>query len=199
MSLYFIEDSSGEEQQGILKVKREGQRHPSNWRRNSVWREVMPSAKLTSAANSSVHTLVSLPKSLGLRCNMAFNFSRPSSLNIGRVVFGRREPISKAATPRLLKATMALRTVCSSQPRNPSIRGAISPRALDKMIWLRLTLNGLEDRNPLVRICRSSSLNSRTKIGFLILSTILLPQISLSVLRYIRSNSTTQYRKYVLK
>ena len=145
-----------------------------------TWREVMPSAKLTSAANSSVHTLVSLPKSLGLRCNMAFNFSRPSSLKIGRVVFGRREPISKAATPRLLKATMALRTVCSSQPRNSAIRGALSPRALDKMIWLRLTVNGLEDRNPLVRLCRSSSLNSCTKISFLIPSTISLTRISLS-------------------
>ena len=117
-----------------------------------TWREVMPSAKLTSAANSSVHTLFSLPKSLGLRCNMAFNFSRPSSLNIGRVVFGRREPISKASTPRSLKATMALRTVCSSQPRNSAIRGAFSPRALDKMIWLRLTVNGLEDRNPSFRL-----------------------------------------------
>jgi hypothetical protein len=64
-----------------------------------IWRAVMPSAKLTSAANSSVHTLVSLPKSLGLRCNRAFSCSRPSSLNIGRIVFGRREPISKAAIP----------------------------------------------------------------------------------------------------
>ena len=143
-------------------------------------REVMPSAKLTSAANSSVHTLVSLPKSLGLRCNRAFNFSRPSSLNIGRVVFGRREPISRAATPRSLNATMALRTVCSSQPRNSAIRRALSPRALDRMIWLRLTVNGLEDRKPLVRLCRSSSFNSRTKFGFLMPSTISLPRISLS-------------------
>jgi len=180
MSSYFIEDSSGEEQQGILKVKREGQRHPSNWRRNSVWHEVMPSAKLTSAANSSVHTLVSLPKSLGLRCNRAFNFSRPSSLNIERLVFGRRDPISKAATPRLLKATMALRTVCSSQPKNSAIRSALSPRALDRRIWLRLTVNGFEDRNPLVSLCRSSSVNSRTKIGFFIPSNISLPRISLS-------------------
>lgn len=145
-----------------------------------TWREVMPSAKLTSAANSSVQTLVALPKSLGLRCNRAFNFSRPSSLKIGWVVFGRRDPISKAATPRLLKASMALRTVCSSEPRNSAIRAAFSPRALDRMIWLRLTVNGLEDRIPLVKLCRSSSVNSRTKINFLIPSTISLPRISLS-------------------
>jgi len=145
-----------------------------------TWREVMPSAKLTLAANSSVHTLVSLPKSLGLRCNRAFNFSSPSSLNIRRVVFGRREPISRAATPRSLKATIALRTVCSSQPRNSAIRGAFSPRVLDRRIWLRLTVNGFEDRNPLVRLWRSSSLKSRTNIGFFIPSTISLPRISLS-------------------
>jgi hypothetical protein len=41
-------------------------------------------------------------------------------------------------------------------------------------------VNGLEDRNPLVRLCRSSPLNSRTNIGFLIPSTISLPRISLS-------------------
>jgi len=145
-----------------------------------TWREVMPSAKLTSAANSSVQTLVSLPKSLGLRCNIAFNFSRLPSLNIGRVVFGRREPISRAATPRSLNPTMTLRSVWSSQPRNSAIRGAFSPRALDKMIWLLLTVNGLEDRKPLVRLCRSSSLSFRTKIGVLIPSTISLPRISLS-------------------
>ena len=143
-------------------------------------RAVMPSAKLTSAANSSVHTLVSWPKSLGLRCNIAFNCARPSSLNIGRTVFGRREPIFSAASPRALKATMALRTVWSSQPRNSEIRGTLSPRALDRMIWLRLTVNGLEERKPWVSLWRSSSVNSRTKIGFLIPSTISLPRISLS-------------------
>ena len=132
-----------------------------------TWREVMPSANLTSAASSSVHTLVSLSKSLGLRCNRTFNFSRPSSLNIGRLVFGRREPISKTAAPRSLKATMALRTVCSSQPRNSAMRGALSPRALDRMIWLRLTVNGSDARKPSLSFWRSALLNSRTKIGFL--------------------------------
>jgi hypothetical protein len=41
-------------------------------------------------------------------------------------------------------------------------------------------VNGLEDRKPLVRLCRSSSFNSRTKFGFLMPSTISLPRISLS-------------------
>jgi len=143
-------------------------------------RAVIPSAKLTSATNSSVHTLVSWPKSLGLRCNIAFNCSRSSLLNIGRIVFGRRDPISSADTPRLLKSTMALRTVWSSQPRISAIRGALSPRALDRMIWLLLTVNGLDDRNPWVSFLRSSSVNSRTKFGFLIPSTIPLSRISLS-------------------
>ena len=148
-----------------------------------TWREVMPSAKLISAANSRVQTLVSLPKSLGLRCSMAFNCSKPSALKIGCVVFGRQEPISGAATPRSLNATMALRTVWSSQPRNSAIRGALSPRALDRMIWLRLTVNGLEERNPVVSLWRSSLAKSRTKIGFLIPSTIPLSRISPSGLQ----------------
>jgi hypothetical protein len=92
----------------------------------------------------------------------------------------RREGISRAATPRLLKATMALRTVWSSQPRNSAIRGAFSPRALDKIIWLRLTVNGSDERKPPVSFWRSSSVSSRTKIGVLIPTTISLSRLSLS-------------------
>ena len=93
-------------------------------------RGVMPSAKLTSAASSSVQTLVPFPNSRGLRWSSAFNCSWRSTVKIGWAVFGRREPIAKAATPRSLKATITLRTVWSSQPMNSAIRGALSPREL---------------------------------------------------------------------
>jgi hypothetical protein len=79
-----------------------------------------------------------------------------------------------------LNATMALRTVWSSQPRNSAIRGALSPRALDKMIWLRLTVNGSQERTPAFSLSRSPSVKSRTYTGFLMLTTIPLSRISLS-------------------
>jgi hypothetical protein len=41
-------------------------------------------------------------------------------------------------------------------------------------------VNGFEDRKPWVSLWRSSSVNSRTKIGFLIPSTIPPSRISLS-------------------
>jgi len=145
-----------------------------------IKRGVIPSAKLTSAANSRVQTLVSLPKSRGLRCSMAFNCSKPTSLKTDWALFGRREPISRAATPRSLKALIALRTVCSSQPSISAIRGALSPRALDKMIWLRLTVNGSDERNPAFNRSRSPSAISRTKIGLLIPITIPLSRTSAS-------------------
>lgn len=145
-----------------------------------IKRGVIPSPKLISAANSSVQTLVSLPKSRGLRCNKAFNCSNPSSLKTDCALFGRREPISSAATPRSLNATMALRTVWSSQPRNSAIRGALSPRALDKMIWLRLTVNGLEERTPAFSLSRSPSIKSHTNTGLLMPTTIPSSRISLS-------------------
>ena len=87
---------------------------------------------------------------------------------------------NNAAIIVILKASMALRTVWSLQPRNSAIRGALSPRALDRMIWLRLTVNRLDDRNSFVSLWHSSSVKSRTKIGFLIPSTIPLTRLSLS-------------------
>jgi len=136
-------------------------------------RGVIPVAKLTSAANCSVHKLVFFPNSRGLRCSKDFNFSARSLVKIASVVFGRLEPICRAASLRSLNELIAFRTVCSSQPRNSAMRGTLWPRALAKMIWLRRTVKGLDERNPAFSLWRSSSDNSRTKIGFL-MSTIIL-------------------------
>ena len=135
-------------------------------------RGVIPVAKLTSAANVRVHTLVSLPNSRGLRCSKAFSASDRSAVKIASAVFGRLEPICRAESPCLLNDSIALRTVWSSQPRNSAMRGALSPRALAKIIWLRRTVKASDERNPDCSRRRSSSVSSRTKIGFLMPTTI---------------------------
>jgi hypothetical protein len=141
-------------------------------------RGVRPSSKLTSAASSKVHRLVSLPKSRGLRWSSSFNRSACSSPTNGWTVLGRREPACRAATPRSLKALMALRTVCSPHPANSAMCGAVSPRELARTIWQRRTVNGSDDLNPLANSRSSSSLSSCTKIGFPMPSTIPLSTLS---------------------
>ena len=149
-------------------------------RRSSVWRmvssltrrAVRPCSKLTSAASSRVHKLLGLSKSLGLRCTRARNSSAPSSSKPAWLVWGRRDPCSRAATPRSSKARIALRTVWSSQPRNRAIAGALSPRALANKIWQRRTLKLSDERRPAFNCLRSSDVSSRTKTGFLMPTSI---------------------------
>lgn len=90
---------------------------------------VKPVCAHTSAASSNVHREVCLPKSRGLRCNMARNASLFSSVNTlcvwsglgpGR---GRR----KHSVFCSWKAWIALRTVCTAQPRLRAIWEGRSP------------------------------------------------------------------------
>src|SRR5579864_5877794 len=123
----------------------------------------------SAAAKSSVHRLVSCPKSRGERCSRARRRSTCSAVTTlwGRVC-GTQEPRRKAATPRALKATMASRTVWSSQPRTRAIRGAWSPRALARTIWARRSVKASDERSAVLSASRSSALKGRTKIGCLI-------------------------------
>jgi CheY-like chemotaxis protein len=47
------------------------------------------------------------------------------------------------------------------------LMGAVSPRAEAKRMWQRRTLNPSDERSPVCKACRSGSLNSRTKRGFI--------------------------------
>ena len=145
-----------------------------------IKRGVSPSAKLTSATNSSVQTLVSLPNSRGLWCSRALKCSVRSASKVACAVFGRLEPIRRLDIPRSLNATMAFRTVWSLQFSISAMRGTHSPRALARIIWLRRTEKGLVERNPVLSAWRSVSISSRTKIGFLMQNNIPLSRLSVS-------------------
>jgi hypothetical protein len=126
---------------------------------------VSPSSKLTSAASSSVQTLVGLPKVRGLWCNSARSRSRLASSNAVWRVWGRDDPGDNAARPRALNAWIALRTVCSPHPRCSAIAGTHSPRALASTICARRRVNASLVRSNASTCSRSTPLSSRTKIG----------------------------------
>src|SRR6266498_33937 len=93
---------------------------------------VSPISKLTSAASSNVqirkfYGAKSLPRSRGLRCSSPRRAWAPSSVKARSIVWGREEPLCRQASPRSLKAWMALRTVWSSQQSVAAICGARWP------------------------------------------------------------------------
>ena len=126
---------------------------------------VKPSARLTSATNSKVHTLVSLPYWRGLLCSSSLSRSVCSGTKAAPLWWGRRDLACKAAKPWALKALITLRTVSSSHPRFRSIAVAWSPRALDKRIWQRRSTKALGECRPASSCARSSSVNLRTNNG----------------------------------
>ena len=130
-------------------------------------RGVRPWAKLPSAARSSVHRLLGWPKSRGRRCTSARTCSARSSEKArGGGWCGREEPRGNASSR--LKRWRSWRTGFSSQPTSTAICGARSPRALASSIWQRRTTTPSDERRPVFRVVRSSSVSARTKMGGLI-------------------------------
>src|SRR5918996_446544 len=126
---------------------------------------VSPCWKLTSAANSSVQTLVGWPKVRGLWCSKARNCAVFWPGKAAWMVWGREEPSWRLSRPDWLKALIALRTVCWSQPRWWAICGARSPLALARRIWQRRRTKALGERKPASNCWRSASAKGRTKMG----------------------------------
>src|SRR6266536_1102921 len=146
-------------------------------RRRIAWRivspltcaAVIPSTKLTSAANSIVHTLVGRPKVRGLWSNNARICCRPTSSTLAWIVCGRLDPrVRQASSPSCSNAPSTFRTVWSLQPSSSAIRGTHSPRALASRIWQRRSTYRSFACNPASKRSRSASVNGRTKIGDLI-------------------------------
>ena len=73
-----------------------------------TWFAVKPCSKLTSAANSSVQTLVDFPKVRGLWCNKARRASHLAWSNWACTVFGREDSCLRHSTPSSSNAWMAL-------------------------------------------------------------------------------------------
>lgn len=124
-----------------------------------------PCSKATSAASPNVQSEVGLPNWRGGACSNARNCSHLALSRTGRTVFGRREPSSREAKPRLWKSPMTLRTVCVAHPMERAILETRSPRELASRIWQRRTVNSLRERSPASRCFRSSVVKDRTKIG----------------------------------
>ena len=146
-------------------------------RRRIAWRivssltnsAVIPSAKLTSAANSSVQMLVGLPKVRGLSCSSARSRSQPTASTLAWMVCDRLDRrVRQASTPSCSKRFTTLRTVWSLHPSISAIRGTHAPRSLASRIWQRRTTNASAERSPSSSRPRSSSVSSRTNIGDLI-------------------------------
>src|SRR5215207_2687799 len=108
--------------------------------------EVSPRSKQTSAASSSVHTEVGLPKSRGDWCSRARNCSLRSWSKVLAALFGRRDCIRSAATPRCSNAGRMLSTAWTEQPTDWAIWLALWPRELASTIWQRRTVNACEER-----------------------------------------------------
>src|SRR5919106_1664703 len=138
---------------------------------------VSPCWQLTSAANSRVHRLVGLSKVRGLWCNKARNCSAFSPGKAAWIVWGREDPLLRLSKPARLNARMALRAVCSSQPRWWAIWGARSPRALASRIWQRRRTKASDERQPASRCWRSASVTRRTKIGGIMPCLVIHPRI----------------------
>src|SRR5579862_6404578 len=122
---------------------------------------VTPRSKLTSAASSKVHRLVGLPKARGLWWSIALSCSARAASKDAWMVWGREEATSRQASPRALKATMALRTVWSSQPRSVAISRAFLRRAEASRIWQRRRTKASGERRPATTWSCSSAVSSR--------------------------------------
>jgi hypothetical protein len=133
---------------------------------------VIPSSKLTCAAITKVHKVLSLANSLGEWCKSSLRASVCSLPKAVWVCLGREEPATRASTPRRLKSWIASRTVCEAHPRFSAICGAISPRALARSIWQRRRTKASLERSPSCRALRSFFESVRTKMGGFIISTI---------------------------
>lgn len=139
----------------------------------SVWRMVsMETARTIQprrthywTSRSSVHRLVSKPKSWGGRCNTVLNISVVTSARrtVGRW-WGQLDPACRAISPYWLKAWMAWRTVCSSHDRACAMWGTASPRAEANRIWQRRRTKASEERNPALSDRCTSFVRGRTKI-----------------------------------
>jgi len=121
-------------------------------------------SKLTSAANSVVQRLVSLPKLRGLWCSISFSLVAVCGVNAAWVLCGRREPIFSTSRPLALKPLITLRAVSFPQPTLRAIVGGDSPRSLANSIWQRLTIKLSRDRNPVWSCFRSSFVISLTYV-----------------------------------
>jgi hypothetical protein len=109
---------------------------------------VSPCWKLIWAAKDNVHTLLSRPKSWGLRCRRSRRASNASSGKVVRSRWGREEPSCKTAKPTALKPWMMLRTVCLWHPNWAAMAGARWPRSdASRTCALRKTKASLE-RQP---------------------------------------------------
>jgi hypothetical protein len=83
---------------------------------------VKPSSKLACAADSKVHKLVGLPKSLGLRWSICRKRSAPSESKARWMVCALEDPFLNASRrPPSLKAWMALRAVWGLHPKERAI------------------------------------------------------------------------------
>lgn len=134
---------------------------------------VSPHSKLTSAAYSNVHRLLTLPNSLGEWRSISRKASASSSSKAARVRFGHEEPGFKASRARRLKSWMAAsRTVCEPHPKEQAICGARSPLELARSIWHRRRTKASEERNPASSAFRSSVESVRKKMGGFIALTI---------------------------
>src|SRR5215204_2712409 len=133
---------------------------------------VSPSSKLTCAAISKVHRLLSYPNSLGERWSISLRASAHFSSKAAWTRLGREDPGVRARRPRSLKAWMAFLTVCEPHPRLRAIFGGESLRELARSIWHRRITKASLERSPASRLSRSFSESERTKIGGFIRTTI---------------------------
>ena len=134
---------------------------------------VKPSSKLTSAAISRVHKVLSLPKSLGEWCRNSRNEYARSASKAAWVCFGREEPAIRASRPRSVEVVDGVaHGLGSAAQRAGYLRGAFSPRPLARRIWHRRRTKESEERSPSSNASRSFLESVRTKIGGLMTITI---------------------------
>ena len=123
---------------------------------------VNPCSKLTSAANSSVHRLVALPKSRGLWWSNARSCSAAALSNPRSIRCGFVEPGVNDDRPFRLNALIALRAVSVSHPNSAAICDARLPEALDSNIWQRRSVKASRERSPARKAASSFAVNVRT-------------------------------------
>jgi hypothetical protein len=133
---------------------------------------VSPCWKLIWAAKDKVHTLVSRPKSWGLRCRRSRSARSVSSGKVVRSRWGREEPSSRTAKPTALKPWMMLRTVCLWHPYCLAIAGARSPRSDASRTWARRKTKASLERKPAWICLRSVSVKGRMNRGVFMPSII---------------------------
>jgi hypothetical protein len=135
-------------------------------------RGVSPCWKLIWAAKDNVHTLVSRPKSRGLRCSRSRSASNVTSGKVVRSRWGREEPSSKTASPAALKPWMMLSTVCLWHPKCLAIAVARSPRSDANRTFDRRKTKASLERKPTWIWLRSFSVKGRMNRGVFMPSII---------------------------